>query len=290
MVEKEKPAATEVRPVKPSSGLKAEGTQPKTSGGSVQPEPKLPEDAWRCFVTTTKGSKLLLFLKPLLDVKQILSEIAKRHNAQCKELGRIKCKYLAYCQSEDGDGFKLTNDMILQDFAPSSPVYLRAYVEDAAVAKRKATAEGEDPPAKKVKATPAANGAPGSGSAAATSEGPKKRGRPSNKEKAEREAAAAAAAPSAGVSADKGKAPVQTQEKAPAVKKSSQGKSEVPASAPAQVKKPAKATPKTPVETKQPAVDPFVYDTLRGSPEKRMAHYVARRRPPLPLPQSGLGF
>ena len=72
MVEKEKPAATEVRPVKPSSGLKAEGTQPKTSGGFVQPEPKLPEDAWRCFVTTTKGSKLLLFLKPLLDVKQIL--------------------------------------------------------------------------------------------------------------------------------------------------------------------------------------------------------------------------
>lgn len=43
------------------------------------------------------------------------------------------------------------------------------------------------------------------------------------------------------------------QEKAPAVKKSSQGKSEVPASAPAQVKKPAKATPKTPVETKQVA-------------------------------------
>ncbi len=50
------------------------------------------------------------------------------------------------------------------------------------VAKRKATTEGEDQPAKKVKATPAANGAPGSGSAAATSEGPKKRGRPSNKE------------------------------------------------------------------------------------------------------------
>ena len=42
------------------------------------------------------------------------AEIAKRHNAQCKDLGRIKCKYLAYCQSEDGDGFKLTNDMILQ--------------------------------------------------------------------------------------------------------------------------------------------------------------------------------
>lgn len=187
MVEKEKPAATEARPVKPLPGLKAEDIQPKTSGGSVQPEPKLPEDAWRCFVTTTKGSKLLLFLKPSLDVKQILckslvavaardnacslpnpnqlycvspAETAKRHNAQCKDLGRIKCKYLAYCQSEDGDGFKLTNDMILQgdpcflfcyvlgttvfsvsaqlcfslaDFAPSSPVYLRAYVEDAAV-------------------------------------------------------------------------------------------------------------------------------------------------------------
>jgi len=141
MVEKEKPAATEARPVKPLPGLKAEDIQPKTSGGSVQPEPKLPEDAWRCFVTTTKGSKLLLFLKPSLDVKQILckslvavaardnacslpnpnqlycvspAETAKRHNAQCKDLGRIKCKYLAYCQSEDGDGFKLTNDMILQ--------------------------------------------------------------------------------------------------------------------------------------------------------------------------------
>jgi len=57
------------------------------------------------------------------------------------------------------------------------------------VAKRKATTEGEDQPAKKVKAsaTPAANGAPAPGSAApgsaaATSEGPKKRGRPSNKE------------------------------------------------------------------------------------------------------------
>ncbi len=57
------------------------------------------------------------------------------------------------------------------------------------VAKRKATTEGEEQPAKKVKAsaTPAANGAPGpgsaaAGSAAATSEGPKKRGRPSNKE------------------------------------------------------------------------------------------------------------
>ncbi len=75
MVEKEKPAATEARPVKPSSALKAEGTQPKTSGGSVQPEPKLPEDAWRCFVTTTKGSKLLLFLKPSLDVKQIICKL-----------------------------------------------------------------------------------------------------------------------------------------------------------------------------------------------------------------------
>ncbi|KAL0022942.1 hypothetical protein WJX77_010208 [Trebouxia sp. C0004] len=252
MVEKEKPAATEARSVKPSSGLKAEDIQPKISGGSVKPEPKLPEDAWRCFVTTTKGSKLLLFLKPSLDVKQVLSEIAKRHNAQCKDLGRIKCKYLAYCQSEAGDGFKLTNDMILQDFAPSPPVYLRAYVEDAAVAKRKATTEGEDQPAKKVKATPAANGAPGPGSAAATSEGPKKRGRPSNKEKAEREAAAAAAAPAPGASADKGKAPMHTQEKAPAAKKSSKGKSEVLASAPAQVKKPAKTTPKTPaVVTKQ---------------------------------------
>ncbi len=141
MVENEKPAAAEARPVKPSSALKAEGIQPKTSGGSVQPEPKLPEDAWRCFVTTTKGSKLLLFLKSSLDVKQILcklhvaiatrdnacslshpnqlycvspAEIAKRHNAQCKELGKIKCKYLAYCQNEDGEGFKLTNDMILQ--------------------------------------------------------------------------------------------------------------------------------------------------------------------------------
>ena len=72
MVEK---AAAEARPVKPSSVLKAECTQPKTSGGSVQPEPKLPEDAWRCFVTTTKGSKLLLFLKPSLDVKQILCKL-----------------------------------------------------------------------------------------------------------------------------------------------------------------------------------------------------------------------
>ena len=44
------------------------------------------------------------------------------------------------------------------------------------------------------------------------------------------------------------------QEKAPAAKKSSKGKSEVPASAPAEVKIPAKATPKTPaVATKQVA-------------------------------------
>lgn len=47
------------------------------------------------------------------------------------------------------------------------------------------------------------------------------------------------------------------QEKAPAAKKSSKGKSEVLASAPAVVKQPAKAAPKTPaVETKQVACDP----------------------------------
>ena len=74
MVEKDKAIVTEARPNKSVSALKVEDVQPKTSGGSVQPEPKLPEDAWRCFVTTTKGSKLLLFLKPTLDVKQILSE------------------------------------------------------------------------------------------------------------------------------------------------------------------------------------------------------------------------
>lgn len=74
MVEKDKLTVAEARPNKSVSGLKVEDVQPKTSGGSVQPEPKLPEDAWRCFVTTTKDSKFLLFLKPTLDVKQILSE------------------------------------------------------------------------------------------------------------------------------------------------------------------------------------------------------------------------
>ena len=48
--------------------------------------------------------------------------------------------------------------------------------------KRKAATEGEDNSAKKAKATPGANGASGSGSAAPTSEGPKRRGRPTNKE------------------------------------------------------------------------------------------------------------
>lgn len=50
------------------------------------------------------------------------------------------------------------------------------------VAKRKTSGEGDDKPAKKAKTTPAANGASGPGSVAAASEGPKKRGRPSNKE------------------------------------------------------------------------------------------------------------
>ena len=50
------------------------------------------------------------------------------------------------------------------------------------VTKRKAVAEDGDKPAKKAKATPTTNGASGSGTGAAVSEGPKKRGRPSNKE------------------------------------------------------------------------------------------------------------
>ena len=43
------------------------------------------------------------------------AEVAKRHNAQFKELGRVKCKFLAYCQTaDDTQGFKLTNEMVLQ--------------------------------------------------------------------------------------------------------------------------------------------------------------------------------
>lgn len=74
MVDKEKLAATEARPNKPVAAVKLEEAQPKASGGSVHLEPTLPQEARKCFVTTTKGSKLLLFLKPTLDVKQILSE------------------------------------------------------------------------------------------------------------------------------------------------------------------------------------------------------------------------
>ena len=47
------------------------------------------------------------------------AEVAKRHNAQFKELGRVKCKFLAYCQTAaDQQGFKLTNEMLLQGVKP----------------------------------------------------------------------------------------------------------------------------------------------------------------------------
>lgn len=78
MVDKEPKPVTSQKPVavaqvKPIGDLKTEEV-PITSGGSVQPEPSPPQDAWRCFVTTSKGSKLLMFVQPSSDVKHIMSE------------------------------------------------------------------------------------------------------------------------------------------------------------------------------------------------------------------------
>ena len=54
------------------------------------------------------------------------AEIVRRHNLQCKDLGRIRGKYLALCKDdEDKKGHFLTNEMILlglQACAATSPV------------------------------------------------------------------------------------------------------------------------------------------------------------------------
>lgn len=53
---------------------KSEQMQPKSSGDVAQPESGPPTDTRKCFVTTSKGSKLLLFVSPTMDVKHIMSK------------------------------------------------------------------------------------------------------------------------------------------------------------------------------------------------------------------------
>ena len=92
MVDKEQKSAskqkTAAAPVKGVAAVKAEEAQPNTSGESGQPQTQSQANAWRCFVTTTKGSKLLLFAQPTADVKQIMSEASSMTAAasmHCKQ-------------------------------------------------------------------------------------------------------------------------------------------------------------------------------------------------------------
>ncbi|KAL3160536.1 hypothetical protein ABBQ32_010837 [Trebouxia sp. C0010 RCD-2024] len=274
MVEKEqKPTPGQQQKV--PGDTKSEQMQPKTSGDVAQPESAPPTDTRKCFVTTSKGSKLLLFVSQTMDVKHIMTEVAKRHNAQFKELGRVKCKFLAYCQTaDDKQGFKLTNEMVLQEFAnDTDEVHLVAYIEDATVAtKRPAPTDGEGQPLKKAKPASGASGA-ASGIGTTFGDAPKKRGRPSNKEKAEKEAAAAAeAAGQAKLAADdKGKAPATAQVAnvgKPAVakpaaakpaqalaKKEGKPKAQAAQATPAEPKQAAKAPVKTPATAPTPAAN-----------------------------------
>ena len=92
MVDKEQKSAskqkTATAPVKGVAAVKGEEAQPNTSGESGQPQTQSQAHAWRCFVTTTKGSKLLLFAQPTADVKQIMSEASSMTAAasmHCKQ-------------------------------------------------------------------------------------------------------------------------------------------------------------------------------------------------------------
>lgn len=231
---------------------------PNASSDAAGSEPVRPPGTRLCYVSTSKGSQMVLFFSSGTDAKHILSEIVKRHNAQFKELGRVKSKQLAVCMhAEDRQGYKLTNDMILQDFAPNQDkVYLYAYTEDATLAAKRAApavGEGDAQAPKKAKAATPANGA-ASGSGATPAEGGKKRGRPTNKEKAEKEAAAAAKAAAEGKPSgdDKAKAPAAAQvahDAKPAAAKPAAGAAKPSAKKETKSKQAAQATP---TELKQP--------------------------------------
>ena len=62
---------------KPQTDAKADQAQLKATGDQAQSESHLPVQTRKCFVTTSKGSKLLLFLDPSMDAKHILSEFTE---------------------------------------------------------------------------------------------------------------------------------------------------------------------------------------------------------------------
>ena len=62
---------------KPQHDAKADQAQLKAGGDQAQPEDLLPAETRNCYITTSKGSKFLLYIEPTMDVKHILREFPR---------------------------------------------------------------------------------------------------------------------------------------------------------------------------------------------------------------------